>query len=246
MGRPDKDGWANVHMLFGGVFIVAGIVHLYFNWRPFKQYLAERAAGHARVGRALVGSLAFTVVVIVLSVGALPPASWVFELNAAIKDSWVTERGMEPPFGHAEEVSLAGLARRQRLDLARAQQALRQQGLCFDSPRQSLDAIARANGTTPMAVYAVIREFRVEAPAPRPQTAEAVEARFAGTGIGRKTLAEVCAEIGMDPGAARRRLSAAGLEVAAGERLRVAAERHGVTPLDLLKVVLVEGDRPGG
>ena len=30
-----KTDWGNVHMLFGGVFIVTGILHLYFNWKPF-------------------------------------------------------------------------------------------------------------------------------------------------------------------------------------------------------------------
>lgn len=244
----DKDGWADLHMLFGGVFIVAGAFHLYFNWRPFKQYLRERAAGHARMSRALLGSLAFTLLVAALSVAYLPPASWVFDLNAAIKDSWVTERGMEPPFGHAEEVSLAGIARRMRLDLDRAQAALREAGYRFDGPRQSLEAIARANNTTPMAVYGVIREFpqETEAVPKRFTRPEEVEAEFAGTGLGRKTLAEVCAQVGMAPATARERLEAAGIGLADDETFRAVAERHGVSPIDLLTVMLVEGYRPEG
>ena len=35
-----KDQWAWVHMMFGGLFIVTGITHLYFNWKPFKAYFA--------------------------------------------------------------------------------------------------------------------------------------------------------------------------------------------------------------
>jgi len=241
-----KDGWADVHMLFGGVFIVAGALHLYFNWRAFKAYLSERVAGHLRLSRELAGSVALTVLIAVFAVADLPPASWVFDLNRALKDSWVTEPGMEPPFGHAEEVSLGGLARRMRLDLERAEQALRERGLTFEGPRQSLEAIARANNTTPMVVYGVIRGFRLEEPVAMPGNPEEVEARYAGTGLGRKSVAEACGEVGLDPAVAHRRLAAVGLEVAEGEPLRTAAERHGVTPMDLFKVMLLEGYRPEG
>ncbi|MDX1335263.1 MAG: DUF4405 domain-containing protein, partial [Gammaproteobacteria bacterium] len=41
-----KEQWGDLHMIFGGVFIVAGVLHLWFNWKPFKKYFAERAKGH--------------------------------------------------------------------------------------------------------------------------------------------------------------------------------------------------------
>ena len=37
-----KSDWANLHMVFGCLFIATGILHLYFNWKPFKKYLADR------------------------------------------------------------------------------------------------------------------------------------------------------------------------------------------------------------
>ena len=61
-----------------------------------------------------------TVVIFGLSIFNLRPASWVFDLNDTIKDSWVTHPDLEPPFGHAEEVSLAGMAKRMNLDLESA------------------------------------------------------------------------------------------------------------------------------
>jgi len=39
-----KEQWGDVHMMFGGVFIIAAIVHLYYNWKPFKKFFAERPA----------------------------------------------------------------------------------------------------------------------------------------------------------------------------------------------------------
>lgn len=35
-------------MMFGGVFTLSGILHLYYNRKPFKHYLMERIRGQLR------------------------------------------------------------------------------------------------------------------------------------------------------------------------------------------------------
>ena len=67
-----KTDWGNVHMLFGGVFIVTGILHLYFNWKPFKKYLAERVKGHLELKRELVTSLGATLLLVAAALANLP------------------------------------------------------------------------------------------------------------------------------------------------------------------------------
>ncbi len=101
-----KEQWGDLHMIFGGLFIATGIYHLYFNWKPFKKYLADRVKGHLQIKRELVGSLLLSLVIIMMSIYALPPVNWVFGLNDWLKAAWVKSPEMEPPFGHAEEVSL--------------------------------------------------------------------------------------------------------------------------------------------
>jgi hypothetical protein len=238
----EKDAWANVHMMFGGVFIAAAVIHLYYNWKPFKKFLAERVSGHFQLSRELVASVVLSAAVFVAAVAGLPPVSWVFDLNENIKDAWVTNPDLEPPFGHAEEVSLAGLALRMQLDLDAGVAELRRHGLKLNGPRDSLEAIARANDTTPMAVYALIRGFKREAPKPQPgeYTPEKVEALYAGTGVGQKTLSEICDQVGVGLEAARARLALAGVEIEAGDKLRPVADRYGVSPIDILKLILVE------
>ena len=41
-----KEDWGNIHLVFGAIFIAGGALHLYFNWKPFTNYLAERISGH--------------------------------------------------------------------------------------------------------------------------------------------------------------------------------------------------------
>ncbi len=237
----EKEQWAWVHMMFGGVFIVTGILHLYFNWKPFKKYFAERSQGIFQIKQEVVVSLLLTAAIFSLSVFNLPPASWVFDLNRTIKDSWVTHPDLEPPFGHAEEVSLAGMAKRMDLELEPALAALKEAGIRFDSQRDSLEKIARANGITPMAIYAVIRRFERQ-PAPLPKaglTAEAVEARFSGTGLGRKSLQELIGKTGVPEAIALDRLRTAGMADPSAGNVRELADRHGLSPIDIVKIIML-------
>jgi hypothetical protein len=87
------------------------------NWKPFKHHLAERVARQLHLGQEIVVASVVFVLVVVAAIAKLPPVDWAFQLNDAVKNAWVTSPEFEPPFGHAEELSLAGFARRQRMDL---------------------------------------------------------------------------------------------------------------------------------
>ncbi len=242
-----KDGWGELHMLFGGIFIVAGALHLYFNWKPFKNYLAARVAGQLTLKRELLYSLLATLLIGTLSVLRLPPASWVFELNAYLKDGWSDAAASTPPFGHAEELSQAGFAKRQGIDLSAALQQLSQQGVSIGSPNDSLESIARANAITPASLYAVIKPLE-QAAAPVSDTvvwsATLVEERFAGTGIGRKSLTEIAALLNLPLAQIQQRLALQGVAPEPQQSLRELAEARGSSPIDLMKQLLIDSQAP--
>lgn len=243
-----KEQWGDVHMMFGGIFIFAGIIHLYFNWKPFKKFLADRVKGQLQLKQEFVIAMTLSIVIVVMSILYVPPVSWVFDLNQILKDSWVTSPELEPPFGHAEEVSLAGISRRMGLDLEQGVAALQREGFSFNGPQDSLEKVARANNVTPMDVYAVIRQYEKQ-PEPAPasgMTVEDVEARYAGTGLGRKTLAEVCKSVQIGISNCMERLSVKGFNVATDEKLKQAAERYEINPIDVLKMLLVTDYKPEG
>ncbi len=206
-----KDGWSNVHIVFGAIFIVSGVLHLYFNWKPFMKYLAERAAGHVHVKREVVIASAGTALVVTAAIANVPPVSWLSELNDLAKQSWVTSPDLEPPYGHAEESSLRSLARRTGIELEPALAQMSADGVVVMGPTDTLKDIARRNDTTPMALFGRIKGFRKtpEAIPVEAYTAEAVEEQFEGTGIGRKTLAEIIEITGIEAEMARRGRNAA-------------------------------------
>ena len=193
---------------------------------------------HLAMKREVFVASAALLALFLLAVFNLPPASWIIELNGWVKAAWVGSPELEPPFGHAEEVSLAGLARRMDLDLPRALEALRENHIRFDSERDSLERIARGNGTTPMALYGIIRGVdRPSAGAAESLSPEAIEAKYAGTGLGRKRLDEVCRSVGIDPARGLERLAAEGIPAEGGETAREVADRHDLSPMDLLKIM---------
>lgn len=239
-----KEQWGNIHMMFGGVFIVTGVLHLYFNWKPFKKYLAERVSGHLQIKQELMVSLGISLLILGGAILEVPPISWVFDLNETVKSAWVTSPELEPPFGHAEEVSLKVLSRRMNLDLKKAQVALQTKGIRFTGPKDSLKKIAAKNQTTPMFIYGLINKYQTKiakADTDRSYSPERVEEVYVGTGVGRKTLEQMCKIAVLDVKIAHERLTRVGIEATDGEKMKEIAERYGVNPIDILKVILVDG-----
>jgi hypothetical protein len=232
-------------MLFGGVFIVTGILHLYFNWKPFKKYLAERVKGHLELKRELVTSLGATLLLVAAALANLPPISWVFDLNGVIKDSWASQPGHAPPFGHAEEVALPALARRADFDLKSALGAFAAAGIDVANPQANLAQIARDNESTPAALYALIppNPDRLAERTPDTDPME-VEGRLAGSGLGGKTLQDFATSQGIASDVALKRLEALHIDATPGDRIKVIAERAGTRPIEIAKALLVLGYRP--
>ncbi len=236
-----KEDWGNIHLVFAAIFIVGGILHLYFNWKPFKKYLAERISGHLQPKKELLLSLAISLLLIVGAINQIPPFNYYFELNEWAKQALVTSPEVEPPFGHAEELSLAGFAKRQNIDLEKAIEEIRAKGIRFEGVRQSIGEIAHANGMNAMQLYGMIRPFEAKPEAVRDTTftAEEVEDRFGGTGIGRKSLATICQSLGLPVQTVVDTFSGAGIKATRDETMKTIADRHELDPIELMKVILI-------
>ena len=239
-----KTGWGDLHVIFSILFVIVGVAHLVYNWKPFKNYMAERAQGHVHVTRTVYGSVAITVVLFGLTLYYLPPANWVMDLSENIKQSWVKTPAYEPPFGHAEDVSLAGFAKRQRINLDAAMLALRGAGIEIPSTDMALKDLAAVNNTTPMAVYQAIKGLEPKVELQAAYTPADVEGQFSGTGIGRKTLTQMAEELQMTVAHAQSRLAARGIEADAQATMKSIAEDHGTEAIELVKMLLIDGYMP--
>jgi len=236
-----KEGWTDLHVIFSIVFVIVGVAHLVYNWKPFKNYMAERASGHVHIKRTVYGSLAITGVFFILSIFSLPPANWIFDLGTYFKEGWVVSQDYEPPFGHAEDVSLAGFSQRQRIDLKAAIDKLEGTGIAVPEQQMKLKDIAVLNSITPMDIYLVIKPLEQRPKLKANFKPTDVEAQFAGTGIGRKTLSQMAEELKLDAATAQARLAQAGVTAKVGDKMKAIADANDVEAIELVKILLIEG-----
>ena len=236
-----KTDWGNIHVLSSVLFIVAGIFHIYFNWKPLLNYFKDKAHKVARVRKELIISLLLCLVIIVGAIRPFPPLSYILEFEDWLKNTWVEEDDYEPPFGHAEMMPFRTFCIKMDIDPETASLELRSRGIQFDTGREILEEIARNNNLSPMDIYLLIKKFE---PAPEKQityTPESVEVEFSGTGIGNRSIRAICEKLGLDPETVSARLKKADLSENMEDTLKSIAESADSQPIEILKIILIDG-----
>lgn len=242
-----KTNWGDLHILISLLFLIAGGFHIYFNWKPLKNYFISKARGGLNLIKEIVVCLVVALWVITSSILRLPPLSYVIDFNEHVKASWIVSKEYEPPFGHAELLSLSALCKKVGIPLKEALQELKNQGVRVASAKQSLAEIAQSNNVKPMGVYSHISHLEPKlAPtaAASAMTPELVEEKFTGTGIGRKTIEELVSQMNLDFPRIQKRLAKISIPVERQDTLKEAASRSGITPIELLKSILVDRYEP--
>lgn len=241
-----KTDWINIHVLTSLLFAIGAVWHLCLNWKVFWTYISSRIEKTASLKRELAVAAILTIAFTFGPVYNIPPFNYVVDFADYLKKAWVTSSEYEPPFGHAEQLSLRALAKRTNIDLDKAVAELRQSGIRFDNTSESLEKIARANNKNAMQIFAIMKKFQKADPiSPDTRfTTSMVEERFAGTGIGRKNLKQVAAENGLDIQTAQKKLASKGISIRDDETFKEAAARYDIYPIDIMKIILVENYSP--
>lgn len=236
-----KTDWTNLHTVSWFLFMIAGSFHIYYNWKALMNYLFSKAAAAVSFKRELAISVLIFCFVLLSGMFQIPPLKYIIDLNDYIKKSWVKSPEYEPPFGHAEELSLKTFSKKMKIDLQLAMEELKNKGFVVEKETDSLKKIAQMNKTNPMNIYIAIKKLeQKEIETGIVYTPELVEEKFAGTGIGRKTLAQVCAENNIDLTLAKKKLSEKGIIAKEGETMKEIASRYDKLPMDILKLILVD------
>jgi len=194
-----KTQWGNIHILSSLLFIAAGVFHTVLNWKPLMNYFKNRITSGIRLRKELAIATAVSVLVIVSSLYPVPPLNYLLDLNIFIKDAWVTQDDYEPPFGHAELLSLKTFSQKMDIDLAQAETELKSQGIQYANSGETLEDIATRNGLSPMDLYLLIKKFEptIAPDQPIEYTPDSIELEFSGTGIGNRSLAAICEKTGV-------------------------------------------------
>ncbi len=238
-----KDQWGQIHILFCFVFLISGGFHVYFNWKPLIKYIYSKTKKEFNLGKEMIISLVVSVVMIVIATAEIPPFHYVFEFSDFLKDSWIVSEEYEPPLGHAELLSLKTFTTKQGIDLKKAIEELKNNDIVVSADKDSLGKIAMENDMSPLDVYRVIKKLEtVEVPkAGTEYTMEKVEDILEGKGVGRKNFKWLITEYKIDINNAIARLKQNAITLKDNETFHDIADRYNVSPMDIVKVIMVEG-----
>jgi hypothetical protein len=89
----------------------------------------------------------------------VPPLSYMLELNAYVKNSWVGSKDLEPAFGRGELPDLATFCRRVEIPVDEASRGLAAKRVKLKSLQGSLADIAQYNGPNPLVTPEFPREL---------------------------------------------------------------------------------------
>ena len=92
-----KQDWGNVHIVFGALFLIAGVIHIWLNRKPLINYVHDRFGDRRRrplpggVKWELIAAAIVSAVLLVSAIEQVPPASYLMDLHLSIKNLWDRE-----------------------------------------------------------------------------------------------------------------------------------------------------------
>lgn len=233
LGLQKRD-WTALHIWFASLFIVSAIAHLLFNWRPLSNYFKDGLSRKLAFRSEWVVALAICGGVYAGLRTGLTPFSTLIAWNERVKESW-DKPAERAPIPHAELLTLGELAAKAGIDLTTASNRLWTQGITGFTPETIVQKLSEANQQSAQQIYRLL----VGSTSTRSESERGGEhGPGNGSGPGRKTLTEYCAEEGLDLKAALDRLQARGIKATADLTLREIAVNNGYNrPYELLGIL---------
>ncbi|MBN2331566.1 MAG: DUF4405 domain-containing protein [Deltaproteobacteria bacterium] len=226
ISRPQ---WGSLHINLGLLFLLAGVLHAFYNWKPIMAYLKNKARELRVFTLHFNLALGLVLVVTLGTYWEMPPMSSVIGLGDLIT-AVADEKYGEPPYGHAELSSLKMFVKKTNLDLEKAKELLQAAGVELAGDQQTIGDLARANKMTPKALYAIMKPAEIK-------TTGMVFPDAPAPGFGRRLLADVCAEFNLDLPTVVQSLKAQGMTVDPAASIIAIAERNGVNPMTVFEIL---------
>ena len=233
-----KTQWGDIHINLGLLFLMTGCLHIYYNWKPIVSYLKNKSRQMTvftkNFNMALIITLLFTVGTYLQA----PPFAWVLQINESIKEAAAEKYG-EPPYGHAELSSLKMLAKKTGLDPKKSLAALKAAGIRFESDKQSVLEISKANNVTPKQIYQAMKTaVSAGRPAGLPEMPK--------PGLGKRSIADLCQEYGLKVPVVLNGLKKNHITASADMPLKKIAVKNGARPIDIYEIIRTVAEKAGG
>ena len=231
-----KEQWGALHTIFGYIFLIFAVIHIYYNWKPILNYIKKKVKTGLRMRMELSVSLAITILVFVATAISLPPFSTVMDFGTKMKNSWEESR-QEPFVPHAEEMSLEEFIGQIKISQSEALELLKNKGIKVQSASSSIKDIAKDNNTSPVALYEILKK---ELPSDEKKKLEEIttaKKQARGGGYGWKTLENIAQELNIPLQEIIEFLQSKGIDAQKNEVIRDIAKKNGMTPYKLVEII---------
>lgn len=222
----DKVQWGNLHVTIGTLFVLALLIHAYYNWTPLIAYLSKKRHLIFFTKECVISVL----VLVIVGLGTfyeVPPFSTLLDFSESLKDAAAVKYG-EPPYGHAELSSLASLAKKVGLTPESILEGLAKAGYRAENTRLTLADLSKRYGVPPQRLYLTF------APVAKPGE-NLPPSPPAGTGL--SPLADLCHRYGLNIPEVLRALTAKGITAKADMTLKKIGEANGKSPREIYAVI---------
>lgn len=251
LGLTKKD-WGAQHTTIGVLFLIAGLFHIYYNWKPIINYMKNKAKDFKFFSVANTAALILTLIFVVGTYFHVPPMSTIMNISEGFKDRAADKFG-EPPYGHAETSPIKTFTQRVGLELDKSIELLKAAGIAVKDEQDTLKDIGKRAGKSPQEVYMIIKpaskslnsiddtsENKGTENTTQDTTDTDVDAFINAerTGLGRLTIEDICQTYGLDCNTMITRLASKGIKTSENQKLKEIGEVNDITPLAIYEIMV--------
>jgi len=217
-----KEQYGALHSTMMVLFIVATILHIYYNWKPMTSYMKNSVKKLIVFTKEMVIAIVVTLVFVVGTLSEVAPFSSFLLFGEDMKESWEKEYGTAP-YSHAELSSLKSFCKKLGYDLEKSEQILKSNGLEYQV-EQSLSQIGKENQVSPQFIYNLLKKnFEKDG-----------EITIELTGLGKKQIKDVASTLGITTEEFISQLKTLGINAKADDKFKATVENYDLSPMDVM------------
>ncbi len=232
-----KTHWGEQHTTIGFLFLGAGMLHIYYNWKVIVAYMKNKLRQVRVFTGAFNVALVLTIIFIVGTYFHIPPMSTIVAISDSFKEA-ASEKYGEPPYGHAESSSLKMFTKRESLGLEKSMALLKAEGIEVTSEKESIKAIANKSSRSPQEIYLIIK------PTGRNKQELGTQGTIASVfpdepkpGWGKKKIIEICTEYNLNPDLLMGELAKRGIAVEIQDTVKNVATKNDIEPINVFEAI---------
>jgi hypothetical protein len=246
----NKTMYNQTHITISMLFLVLMVLHLWLNWKPLLSYMKNRSGRLVIFTKETILGFILAVLVVWGTLALVPPFGNILFALDDIKEDYEYSLG-NPPYPHAELTTMAAFIKRMKFDEVKAIEILNAEGIKY-TMEENLKTIANNNNTDPAHIYALLKPTQVEGAEDEPVTMyegvqEGVDMSkyesMMGSGMGKKSIADAAAQVGISVEEALNRLMKYNIEANENDSLKSVGEEAGTMPMDIF-IIIDSGVKP--